>query len=350
MKRLLRPLWRHPDKFDGPGLLRVLRHGDGASRVAAARELARRPETPATQALIALLTDPMPGVRRAAARGLGWRGAGAEALERAAKQERTSTVALDLAEARVRCGVPLAEATPSPLVMETAAGPRDPERLLGLGLGEPERALARRVAEPLAELRAGLSERARRDDLQALQDLAELGEDDGLIETLRPSLGKRGENARLLALGLLGDPAVLDELLDDLARMDLDPGRAFAHRRLSALALGRLGVPDVCKRLVRALEVEALEHEGRPGAGLGVQYPVRAVLIWALGEVQAPVADLLCGYLDNTHQSALGGFHLPAMAALWKLGDLARPALESAARGSSVAAENARRVLAHGSS
>tara|TARA_B110000495_G_C22769754_1_gene450501 strand:- start:330 stop:683 length:354 start_codon:yes stop_codon:yes gene_type:complete len=66
--------------------------------------------------------------------------------------------------------------------------------------------------------------------------------------------------------------------------------------------------------------MEALDQEGRPGAGLGIQRPVRRYLLAALGELQCS-ADVLAQYLGNTHGSAEGGFYLPAMDALWKVGD-----------------------------
>jgi HEAT repeat protein len=72
--------------------------------------------------------------------------------------------------------------------------------------------------------------------------------------------------------------------------------------------------------MVRALEDEALEYEGRPGAGLGIQIPVRSVLLYALGEAGAhDQIGLLIRYLSNTHGSVMGGFYLPAMDALVKL-------------------------------
>jgi HEAT repeat protein len=82
-----------------------------------------------------------------------------------------------------------------------------------------------------------------------------------------------------------------------------------------------MGSPDVSRVLVRALEDEALEYEGRPGAGLGIQIPVRSALLYALGEAGSePCRGLLLGYLGNTSGSVLGGFYLPAMDALIKFG------------------------------
>ena len=120
-----------------------------------------------------------------------------------------------------------------------------------------------------------------------------------------------------------GDPRAVPALRATLRAIDVDPGQGFAGRRLSGEALGRIGDPGAGPLLARALEDEALDYEGRPGAGLGVQFPVRSVLLVALGEAGARAqAGLLAGYLSNTHGSALGGFYLPAMDALWKIGEI----------------------------
>jgi HEAT repeat protein len=81
--------------------------------------------------------------------------------------------------------------------------------------------------------------------------------------------------------------------------------------------------------------MEAIDHEGRPGAGLGIQYPVRTNIIWALGEIQDPRAiPALVALLGDDAGSALGGFYLAAMDALVKIGGAATPALERLARSS----------------
>lgn len=321
MKGLRERILGSPEGLDGPSLARVLRRGDEALRVRAARALIHHPEAEATAQLVGLLQDPCPGVRRAAARGLGQRGVD-EGLDQALARERSRTVLVGLAEALLRCGRPrpevLAKLEARVFVsFETVRGPRIPERTVGLGIEDLE-----------GELDEGLGQPA---DFESLRDE-------------RQSAGKRAENAWLVQTGMQGDPRFVEALVEAVERMDLDPARAFAHRRLAALSLGRIGVRTVAPKLARALEVEALEHEGRPGAGLGIQYPVRTVILWALGELQVE-PEVLVGYLGNLHGSALGGFHLPAMGALWKLGDAAVPALRAVADRSDEAGQHARSVL-----
>ncbi len=122
-------------------------------------------------------------------------------------------------------------------------------------------------------------------------------------------------------------------LIGALRATDVDPGRGFTQRRLAATAIGRIGLRRATPVLLRALSDEALDFEGRPGAGMGIQYPVRTNLLWALGEIADPAAiPTLIGYLGNTSGSAFGGFYLAAMDALWKFGAHAAPALHEAVR------------------
>ena len=184
---------------------------------------------------------------------------------------------------------------------------------------------------------------------QVVEALAAHGrtEDLARILALRREAGRRMDHACVNALGRLGDPRALPELLEALVEMDVDPGRAFAHRRLGAVAIGRLGNPDAVPALHKALKREAREHEGRPGAGLGIQFPVRSNLLWAVGELQASrSASVLAAYLGHLSGSALGGFHLTAMGALVKLGGPAVvPTLAVAAGPPGDAAANAVGVL-----
>jgi HEAT repeat protein len=183
------------------------------------------------------------------------------------------------------------------------------------------------------------------DDRQALEALGAVcpSSDVPRLLELEEVLGKRERNSWLLALGRTGDPRCLPVLTATLQRMAVDPARGFAERRLSALGLGRMGLPSLGSVLLRAYRRER-EEEGHPGAGLGVQYPVRAVLVWALGECQVSSAtSLLCSLLDERSGTAFGGLYLPAMGALLKLGEAARPELE---RVTGPGADQARLLLA----
>jgi hypothetical protein len=188
-----------------------------------------------------------------------------------------------------------------------------------LGLGKNREILRQK-------LQAGEEER---EDILALAALRH-PEDFALLVSVRERLGRRGDHAAITGLGLHGDPRALPILKALLFATDVDPGRGFAQRRLSAVALGRVGLREALPWLERALRYEALDFEGRPGAGLGIQYPVRTDLLWAIGEIADPASvKTLLGYLGNIHGSALGGFYLAAMAALVKIGPLALPALEA---------------------
>jgi HEAT repeat protein len=152
--------------------------------------------------------------------------------------------------------------------------------------------------------------------------------------------GRRTSHLGLQALGLHGDSRGAALLRAALHAMDVDPGRGFAQRRLAALGLGRLGLREATPWLLAALAAEAHDHEGRPGAGLGVQFPVRAEILLALGELgdARTVPALVAHLADPVH-------HLAAMGALHALGPLAHAALDDAiARGPAPVAARARAV------
>ena len=361
MKTLRELILGSPETLDGPGLGRALRRGDAPLRARAARALVGRPEAEAAAALMEALRDPAPGVRKAAAMGLGQDGRArhAPALLDALRRERMVTPRLALAAAWARCGGDAETAlrlalAPAQLSVRTARGAREPESAAGFGPDNLTHELLRLLnpewmSHPppwgppptAAALRARLLAEVQRDvhsgeGRQALEDLGALGhpEDLPLLYEAQHSAGRRGSNSVIIAMGLHGDPRLAPLLIQQLERVDVDPGRGFAWRRLSAVALGRLGLPTLAPTLLKALEVEALDFEGRPGAGLGVQFPVRVHLLWALGELgDLNAAPTLIAYLGNLHGSALGGFHLPAMGALWKLGPAVAPALERLAAG-----------------
>lgn len=350
-----------PSGLDDRGARRALRHGSSTLRIGVVLALARR-----GVADPALLQDAVPGVRRAVARGLGWLGdpACVPALRAAIERERSDTVRIAVAGALLRCGdtefAITAVRRAARRALRTVHGTRRPTTVTGHGPTEAERAAWREVGRidpgPLTprdqlidELLASLDADPHGPDAaERLARLAPLCPPglDGKLRAWEEAGGRRSVHVFLEALGGLGDPATMPRLVGALRATDADPGRGFAHRRIAATAVGRIGDPAALGEILGALDREALEFEGRPGAGLGIQYPVRNVLIWALGELGAAKATrTLAGYLENVHGSPTGGFHLPAMDALAKLGPAARPILEPLAAGPEVLAANARGVL-----
>ncbi|MFZ5478665.1 MAG: HEAT repeat domain-containing protein [Myxococcota bacterium] len=334
-----------PERLDAVGLARGIRRGSGPFAVGCVRALGERAAGDAAPVLLPLLADGRAGVRRAAAASLGHLGSpvALPALREAAARERTEEGALAFAVARARCGDDVAAvraelARLDRRVLPTHGGPRQPAAAQGRP-PLPER-LDQCLGTPPTPRDALLA--ARRDALAraadpraAARDLAALRHPDDLarVRARFRAAGRRGEHALVQALGLLGDPRALRDLRDTLRATDVDPGHGFAQRRLAAAALGQIGLADAVPWLRSALEAEARDHEGRPGAGLGVQYPVRADLLWALGEIaDEGVVPVLLGYLGDTQGSALGGFYLPAMDALRKIGPAALPALRRFAR------------------
>jgi len=286
------------------------------------------------------LADAAPGVRRATAWACGLSGdpVWLKALESRLAVEPTQTVAREVAIATVRCGgrragveVALDEALRRPVA--TWYGERDLSQAAGDSVGRQLSWFQAAVGSeagagvPMAELRKQRLSKITGDpdDHSLLGSLACLGypQDLPLVLGVLEGPGRRGQHAAVEALGLLGDPRAVGALFAVLNASDVDPGHGFRGRGLAAEALGSLGLPEAAGRFRRALVQEALDHEGRPGAGLGVQLPVRALLLLAIGESGAlQLAPELVGYLGNTHGSALGGFHLPAMASLVRLGEV----------------------------
>ncbi len=287
----------------GEALGRAVRHGSEALAVRAIEELGRRPEPDARLFLEARLTDPRQAVARGAAVALGLRADPASLPVLLRVAGRTDEGALQLSVARVRCGGDRATET-------TALDARDHRVFVTEGG-------SRRIAfdvPPLSERLAGALDLPARSFDQLVLDMK--------------TAGRREQHVILTALGVTGDPRALPLLVDALRATDVDPGRGFTQRRLTATAIGRLGLRAATPILTRALQDEALDFEGRPGAGMGIQYPVRTNLLWALGEQGDPAClPTLLSYLGNTSGSAFGGFYLAAMDALWKLGPAAEPAL-----------------------
>jgi len=258
--------------------------------------------------------------------GRGERGEDLPALEEKLRNERAGAARTALATAWVRCGGTRSE-VPG-LLLTNGCSRRHTDSLerlqedMGLVLD----------SDPI-ELRTRLDQDpgAARDTLRQLC-AHQWMEDRHRINVVQRAGGRRTEHACLEAMGRLGCSSYLSPLLDGLDEIHVDPGRGLAHRRVAAEALGRLGLPEAYRSLKRALVWEEREL-GAPGAGMGMQFPVRDTLIQAIGELQDPRSiPLLCRYLGAVEESPLGGLHLPAMEALWKLGPEAIPALQLVAR------------------
>lgn len=292
------------ERSDDPAsLARVVRHGSEAQAIPALRKIGARSEDAARQFVEERLGDERAAVRRAASRALAGRAEPTSLPALVAAVDRTEEGAVGLAVARVRCGGDRARE-------HDALDARDRRTYWTEGG-------SRRTSFDVPPLTERL--------LLALDRPTEPF--DVLREQLKTA-GRREQHALFTALGTCGDPRALPLLVDALRATDVDPGRGFTQRRLAATAIGRIGLREATPVLLRALKDEALDFEGRPGAGMGIQYPVRTNLLWALGEVADPAAiPTLVSYLGNTSGSAFGGFYLAAMDALTKLGDAAVPAV-----------------------
>lgn len=322
-------LFGPPRGFDA--CARAIGRGDETAAVVAVRLLPYEPR--AIDLLGRLLVDPRVAVRRAAAVALTDRRGGAVGLLRAAfDSERTDAGRLRLAVALARAGEasgPLADALAAHAGrrFQTHGGPRSP--MAASGVAPLVERFWRALGGPVDELRS-----RRREDLDFV-GLAELRHPDDVawLRSHARGAGRRGSHALLLALARTGDPDVARELLAALRARDVDPGHGFAQRRIAAEGLGELGLRSSVPALLAAVGDEVHDFEGRPGAGLGIQFPVRAAVYYALGEIaDARAVPALVAALGDTHGSAFGGFYLPAMDALWKIGPEAAPAVRHAAR------------------
>lgn len=330
--------WGDPDRADEAALRGMLARAPSRLRIAAALALARLGRSEARY-----LADPVPGVRRMTARGLGWAARERGAMEDAFVREPTETVKVALGASLLRCGAPesavLGGLRPAPLPLRPSI-PGLPSMRVAvwweLGRIDPGPPPSR--DEVLSRGRQRLEE----DPRQWLPAIASLGPPWllGLLPRWEAVAGRREDHALLDAIGWLGDPRARPRLITALERMDIDPGRHGAERRIAAQALGRLGDPASVGDLAAAIEREAVEFEGRPGAGLGVQAPVRAVLLWALGELQSG-GEILAEYLGESGGAGLGA---AAMDALRKHGMVVEDLLVARSEGPSGPA--ARAVLA----
>lgn len=357
-----------PARTDRAGLWRGVRSGSERHAATCLRWLGVIGVAADVAPLLERARDPAAAIRRgafAALAGIGAREPGAsigDSLRAACLSDPTDEGFVAAASARAAHGE-------SHDAILADARDRDSQRLAVPGGARDARAAAgappvvERVEIALGAQRGGAAAAhraalaARAGDRAAValprRALAELGSlrdprDALALAALLPLAGRREEHVVLEALGLCGEPAHARALEAALRSTDVDPGRGFQHRRLAAMGLGRVGLRSSGAALVAAAEVERRDYEGRPGAGLGIQFPVRAAIAWALGEIgDASGTRPLVAMLGDTHGTALGGLQLPAMDALRKIGARAAPALERASRGSDPgAAANARVVLA----
>jgi hypothetical protein len=140
------------------------------------------------------------------------------------------------------------------------------------------------------------------------------------------SSGRRAQLLRVESMGRRGNPLDRSWLISQLTRTT-DPGHGFALRGAASRSLGRLGDPSAAGALIAAFHDEA-RHIGTPGAGLGIQRPVRLDVLWALGEIGNPAAgNLLVGALTSDEPAATKPIWHEAALALYKLGSHIEPLL-----------------------
>ena len=313
------------------------------------RELGERKDLQSEKIFVSNLNDSVAGIRRAAAHGLGLLKR-APTVDKRIQNEPSTTVKLELAKTWV-LGGGKSETVQKFLnqhaqrTFTTHVGNRQP----ALFVAQDEDALRRSLDNSLKpELPLNPTQNAD-ETRAALSSMAHRGRPSD-FDTLKKQLqtgGRRMEHIAIALLGLHGDPRSLKPLCKFLSEMSVDPARGFAHRRTAAIALGRLGLKEAGPPLLRALRQEPADHEGRPGAGLGIQYPVRTNIIWALGEIQEERAiPALIELLKDDAGSPLGGFYCVAMDALVKIGPAAKPRLEHHSQSGGRTAENAAGVLA----
>jgi HEAT repeat protein len=315
-------------------LIAITLRGSSWRRVGAIRELGCRPEHEFGAVLIGLVRDSSPGVRRAAAWALGVAGCQSVCGQLVAQvqRERVDVVRFTMAVAAVRCGAvsgPIEAGLKAAALrkMSGAYGSRPTGDCAGFGLKTVKAlwALAGTdQGQTFSTTRARLREMLDFEpgDREAVVGLGLMADprDFQLLDGLWATAGRRMRLSLILAMGLHGDPRWIKRLLMAISAMDVDPAHGFAQRSEAATALGRLGLSLVVPALVRALENEALDHEGRPGAGLGIQRSVRLNILGALGELGG-ARRVLLDYLDNTSGTATGGYYLVAMDGLRKTGD-----------------------------
>ena len=292
--------------------------------------------------LLRALEDESPGIRRTAARGLGWHGDDAylPVLSDAFSRERTDTVRVALCGALIRCGVDWevqfeALRVVSSQTVETVRGARCPgkvthhgpkeltlELCYEIGRVKPGPAMTR--SEVLSQI--GPVESLNINSKQFAELLFPIAaQQSEKFDTWLLGVEKRAQRtaryAMITAMGLNGSPSFVKWLHGALTTNVVSPAVGFRQRTLSAIALGGIGLKTSVPYLLRAYETEKREYEGTPGSGLGIQLPVRMFIVWALGELgDTRALPVLLSLLDNKEGSALGGFDLPAMGAILKIG------------------------------
>ncbi len=320
---------KNPQAWREASLLTIARVGPPEAQIRVARELAERGRS---APLVRLLNHRVPGVRRAAARGLGWIGDTA-AIEGVLADERSDVVRAAMYGA-------LRRAPPARPSIGTCEGPRpilSPFDVPSEADREPGTNRRAHFDFPVLvdgpEGRAALLEHAS----ACPPDLAER------LPAVERASGRRLGHAVLEAIGVSGDPRAVPRLIRALEATDVDPGRGFRERHLAAIAFARIGDPSQRGRLIDALRREKRDYEGRPGAGLGIQDPVRCALLWALGELgDARAGRTLVMYLDAVDGH---GTHLWAMGALTKVGPQVLPLVAKSLAADEVTAANAAGVI-----
>jgi HEAT repeat protein len=342
----LRDLFRRPASGLGEqARIRLMRFGTPSQRLDVVRAWANEG---IPHHLLRALEDDSPGIRRTAARGLGWCGEAKHVpiLQDVFTSERTDTVRVAICGALIRCGVPWETQfeqlrVVSAQTVQTVRGARCPGRVTHHGPKELELELCYEVgrikpgpamtrSEVLRHL--GPVESLNINSKQFAELLFPLAaQQSESFDTWLLQVEKRAQRtaryAMITAMGLNGSPAFVKWLQGTLTTNVVSPAVGFRQRTISAIALGGIGLKTSVPVLLRAYETEKRDYEGTPGSGLGIQLPVRAFIIWALGELgDARALPVLTSLLDNKEGSALSGFDLPAMGAILKIGS---PALES---------------------
>lgn len=352
------------------GRFRTSNRGDGASgRVHHIRQSGSSQTAVERPGLCDALEDLVPAVRRNAAWGLGNIGwlEDSKLLLQSAMNERCDMPRFAKCVAAVRCGADVAEAwgilkRHAERSFDGFYGVRKTAGTAGWGVDAVAsmwgRVLVRNhssvqpeiiVAESIDDVREYLLHEITQDpdNRDAVLNLGLLGHPDDfdVLYSLVHACGRRMHLTLCAALGYHGDPRAKEWLLAVLHAVDENPGHGFASRAAAASGLGCMGLVDTADNLVRALQDEERDFEGRPGAGLGVQRSVRTSILGALGELQQR-PNVLESYLSNTDGCATGGFYLSAMDGLWKIGDKQRlAALHSKPAEISVNADAVLRLL-----